>query len=115
MDAAAMSDLPPGFVIDQPQQDQPAPHGLPGGFVMDGQPSGGVTTEPATGDRPPRVIMDMGRHKKTFTERLSDTWPAKAIESIYSAVTLPGDVMAGKAHVPGSDNAQASQRLFRGL
>lgn len=38
---------------------------------------------------------------------LGDTWPAKLVKSIYSAVTLPGDVMAGKAHVPGSEDAQS--------
>lgn len=38
---------------------------------------------------------------------LGDTWPAKLVKSIYSAVTLPGDVVAGKAHVPGSEDAQA--------
>lgn len=38
---------------------------------------------------------------------LGDTWPAKLAKSLYSAVTLPGDVMSGEAHVPGSPNAQA--------
>ncbi len=38
---------------------------------------------------------------------LGDTWPAKLAKSIYSAATLPGDVVAGKAHVPGSEDAQA--------
>lgn len=38
---------------------------------------------------------------------LEDTWPAKIAKSIYSAVTLPGDVISGKAHVPGSEDAQA--------
>jgi hypothetical protein len=38
---------------------------------------------------------------------LEDTWPAKLAKSIYSAVTLPGDVMAGRASVPGSEDAQA--------
>lgn len=43
--------------------------------------------------------------KKPFT--LADTWPAKLAQSVASAVTLPGDVMAGKAHVPGSEDALA--------
>jgi hypothetical protein len=38
---------------------------------------------------------------------LGDTWPAKLAKSIYSAVTLPGDVLAGNANVPGSEDAQA--------
>ncbi|MDB5606722.1 MAG: hypothetical protein JWP25_3622 [Bradyrhizobium sp.] len=38
---------------------------------------------------------------------LEDTWPARLAKSIYSAVTLPGDVMSGTAHVPGSADAQA--------
>lgn len=45
--------------------------------------------------------------KKSFVEKLGETWPARAVQSIYSGVTLPGDVMAGKAHVPGSADAQA--------
>jgi hypothetical protein len=43
--------------------------------------------------------------KKPFT--LADTLPGRIAQSIYSAVTLPGDVLAGKAHVPGSEDAQA--------
>jgi hypothetical protein len=38
---------------------------------------------------------------------LGDTWPARLAKSIYSAVTLPGDVISGNAHVPGSADAQA--------
>ena len=38
---------------------------------------------------------------------LGDTWPARLAKSIYSAVTLPHDVMTGEAHVPGSPEAQA--------
>jgi hypothetical protein len=102
-----MSGLPPGFILDQPAQDQAAPSGLPQGFSVDVPASSGVTTVPAANGRPTKVIMDMGAKPKTFTEKLADTWPARAIESIYSAMTLPGDVMAGKAHVPGSPEAQA--------
>src|SRR5512139_3207065 len=35
---------------------------------------------------------------------LGDTWPAQLAKSIYSAVTLPGDVYQGKAAVPQSEN-----------
>lgn len=35
---------------------------------------------------------------------LMDTWPAKLAQSIYSAVTLPGDVYQGNAAVPQSAN-----------
>lgn len=76
-----MSDLPDGFVLEQPTA--PA---LPDGFQMEAAPA-----------------------PKSFG--LGDTWPAKLAkgigESLYSAVTLPGDVMAGKASVPGSPDAQA--------
>lgn len=65
--------LPPGFVLDQDQ-------GLPEGFVLDGAP---VAEEP-----------------KKFG--LGDTWPARIAKSIYSGVTLPGDVMAGRAQLPSS-------------
>jgi hypothetical protein len=35
---------------------------------------------------------------------LMDTWPARLAKAIYSGVTLPGDVLAGKASVPQSAN-----------
>ncbi|MGM4987425.1 hypothetical protein [Tardiphaga sp. 841_E9_N1_2] len=73
-----MSELPSGFVIDAKPTD------LPAGFVIDG-----AQTE-----------------KKKFG--LADTWPAKLATGLYdaakSAVTLPGDVMTGKAQVPQSEN-----------
>lgn len=72
-----MSDLPPGFVLDQPEP----PQGLPSGFVLDGAPE---------------------QSKKQFG--LSDTWPARLAKSVYSAITLPGDVAAGRAQVPQSAN-----------
>lgn len=68
-----MTDLPPGFVVDN----QPA--ALPPGFVPDGQ-------APA---------------KKEFG--LGDTWPARLAKSIYSAVTLPGDVAQGNVSMYGAD------------
>jgi hypothetical protein len=64
------------------------------------------------GGSPPKNFFDQfdgpddaAPAKKKFG--LEDTWPAKLAKSIYSAVTLPGDVMAGKANVPGSEAAQA--------
>lgn len=44
---------------------------------------------------------------KTFSEKLGETTIGNIAKSIYSAVTLPGDVYAGRAHVPGSPEAQA--------
>lgn len=44
---------------------------------------------------------------KSFAEKLGETWPAKLAKGVYSAVTLPGDVMAGKAEVPSSENSGA--------
>lgn len=34
---------------------------------------------------------------------LGDTWPARVAKSIYSGLTLPGDVMSGKAKLPSMD------------
>ena len=65
-----MSELPPGFVLDQPS----APE-LPPGFVLD--------------------------TPKKFG--LGDTWPARLAQSLYSAVTLPGDVYSGKTQVDPSN------------
>lgn len=73
MGAAVMSDdLPPGFVTGQPPQ-AAADSDLPPGFVA-GQPP-----------------------EKKFG--LGDTWPARLAKSLYSAVTLPGDVMQGKVQM----------------
>lgn len=69
-----MTDLPPGFVIDQG-----AAPAVPQGFVPDGQPA----------------------EKKSFG--LGDTWPARLAKSIYSAVTLPGDVAQGNVSMYGAD------------
>jgi len=41
--------------------------------------------------------------KKSFVEKLGDTWPARLAKGIYSGVTLPGDVMAGKIAVDPED------------
>jgi len=73
-----MSDLPPGFVVDGAAA-SPVASGLPAGFVVDGQP-------PA-------------QHKFG----LADTWPARLAKSIYSAVTLPGDVAQGNVSMTGAD------------
>lgn len=81
MGFAVVSDLPPGFVL----VDEPAGNDLPPGFVLQGA-------------APP---------KKSFADKLGETWPAKLAKSVYSAVTLPGDVMAGKAEVPSSENQGA--------
>lgn len=43
--------------------------------------------------------------KKTVGEAILDTWPARAVKSVYSAVTLPGDVAAGRAKLPSSDGS----------
>lgn len=74
-----MTDLPPGFVLNQSQA--PATNDLPPGFVMNG---GGQEANP-----------------KPFG--LMDTWPARLARSIYSAVTLPGDVAQGNVSIMGED------------
>lgn len=78
-----MSDLPAGFRIVQPgQQVQPqAVPALPSGF---------------------RIVQPQAAPEPSFTEKLGQTWPAQIAKSIYGAVTLPGDVMAGRVN-PTSD------------
>ncbi len=46
--------------------------------------------------------------KKPFG--LGDTWPARLAKSIYSGVTLPGDVVAGKAQLPQSANMPGGEQ-----
>lgn len=73
MDAGSVDPhaLPEGFQLtDQTQAD---PHALPPGFKLQGE----AAPEP---------------HKFG----LMDTWPARLAKTIYSAVTLPGDVYAGR-------------------
>lgn len=73
-----MSDLPPGFVIQGAPQAPPQNAGLPEGFEIQGQPA---------------------PHKFG----LGDTWPAKLAKSIYSGLTLPGDVAQGNVSITGED------------
>lgn len=79
MGAIRMTDLPLGFVFNQPQAT--VTNDLPPGFVMNG---GGQEVKP-----------------KSFG--LGDTWPARLAKSIYSAVTLPGDVAQGNVSMMGED------------
>jgi hypothetical protein len=62
---------------------------LPPGFVP-GAPSD------ASSDLPPGFVSGVP-HKFG----LGDTWPARLAKSVYSAVTLPGDVMSGAQTMPG--------------
>lgn len=73
-----MSDLPPGFVLEG-QQSVAGDAGLPSGFVLQGA-------------QPERPKFGLG-----------DTWPARLAKSIYSAVTLPGDVAQGNVSMVGED------------
>lgn len=83
MGALVMSDdLPPGFTVVAAPPSASAP----------------------TGDLPPGFVSGAPPQKKFG---LGDTWPARIAKSLYSAVTLPGDVVAGSAHVPGSPDAQS--------
>lgn len=59
---------------------------LPPGFVLQD-------------DLPPGFVVEPP--KKKFG--LEDTWPAKLAKSIYSAVTLPGDVAQGNVSITGED------------
>lgn len=40
---------------------------------------------------------------KSFTEKLGETWPARLAKSVYSGVTLPGDVYQGNTQVDPSN------------
>lgn len=87
MGAGIVSDLPDGFMLEQPAAPTVAPASpVPEGFQLEAAPT-----------KPPRSFMD----------KLGETNIGHAAKAIYSAVTLPGDVVAGKAHVPGSPDAQA--------
>lgn len=62
---------------------------LPDGFVLDQQPSAPL---------PEGFVADPAPHKFG----LGDTWPAQLAKNLWSAFTLPGDVMAGKTQLPSS-------------
>jgi hypothetical protein len=74
-----MNDLPEGFQLDAPAA-APGGSGLPEGFQLDNAPAAPMQAP----------------HPLSFTEKLERTWPAKLAKTIYGAVTLPGDVLAGK-------------------
>jgi hypothetical protein len=98
MGAVAMSDLPPGFVLDtQPTK----PGDLPAGFVMDNAPASFNDRFAAVSDRKAFDAVNSSQQKKPFG--LADTWPVQAAKAIYNAVTLPGDVYQGNVPVVGAD------------
>lgn len=106
-----MASLPAGFELI-PDEPAKGSAGLPEGFTLIDEPPAAPFNDrfAALSDRKAfDEVRAAGPQKKPFG--WEDAWPvrvAKAIgESIYSGVTLPGDVMAGKAHVPGSEAAQA--------
>lgn len=78
-----MTDLPPGFVLDESAE------GLPPGFVLDEQAA------PAT-----------------HTKERYQTWPERLARGIGnavgSAVTLPGDVLAGRVDPSGEEAIRRS-------
>ncbi len=86
MGADAMSELPPGFTLDQPL--------LPEGFTL---------------DRTQRGVMDqlLGATGPRY-----QTWPERAgrgiLSSLGSGSTLSGDVMSGKAQLPSSQGIPGS-------
>ncbi len=92
------------YAIDNPRPKlaqaatQPARYGseLPPGFVFNETPQ----TTPA--DAAPAAATPQTAPKKTFSEKLLDTWPAKLVESAIDAAKLPGDVYSGKVK-PDSD------------
>lgn len=90
-----MNELPDGFVIAPQAQSN---SDLPAGFQV--RPSRAAFAERFIGEPAPSAA------KKPFGWR--DTWPAKLAEGVYetakSALTLPGDVYAGRV-APDSDEA----------
>ena len=82
--------------------------GLPDGFSVDN--SGSSANGP-----PPGFSVD--EPAPSFTDKLMQTWPVKAAQNIYSAVTAPGDVWYGEGNVaptvPGqwSDDDEARLQL----
>lgn len=88
MDAVYVSELPPGFVLEQNAADA-APPALPPGFVVEGS----------------QEHQEAEPHKFG----LMDTWPARMVKSAISAATLPGDVYAGKVD-PLSEEGLARTR-----
>jgi hypothetical protein len=47
-------------------------------------------------------LMQLAGQSKSFTDKLGETWPARAAKAAWSGFTLPGDVMAGRAQLPSS-------------
>lgn len=97
--------LPPGFVLDTPQQPQQAQGQslppLPEGFVLDSAdvPQDTRSTLGAIGDQLTKLA------KGVANARMSDVVKGVA-ESAKSAVTLPGDVYSGRVD-PMSEEARA--------
>lgn len=82
-----MSDLPPGFVLEQSAPD----NSLPPGFQLEGAQES-APAAPAAEPAQPR----------TFLDKLGETNIGRLAKAAYEAVTLPGDVYAGKVD-PMSD------------
>jgi hypothetical protein len=57
----------------------------------------------------PNVLSQLNE-QPTFLDKLGQTWPARMAKDIYSGMTLPGDVYAGKTAVDVTD-PQFMQRL----
>lgn len=53
--------------------------------------------------------------EKTFTEKLSETWPAKAVESFVNALKLPGDVYSGKIDMNSQEGIDRAIELATSL
>lgn len=83
-----MTELPPGFVLEQPvEAASPQLPPPPPGFVVEGSPD--------------HQQADPAGHK-SFMEKLGETSWGKLAKGAYDAVTLPGDVYSGKV-APGSE------------
>lgn len=97
-----MSELPPGFVLDQAAAvPAPEPSGLPPGFVLDTQPG---TRAPAAQPEPStweKFKAGLGAIAED-PSRLGQVGPGRLVPAFKGAVTLPGDVYTGKVD-PRSD------------
>ncbi|HEX5509823.1 MAG TPA: hypothetical protein VFX37_15085 [Pseudolabrys sp.] len=97
------SDLPAGFVLGPPNAASPA-------APSPAAPTSAAASAPAAGGLPPGFVMGApGPLAHKFG--LGDTWPARLAKSIWSAITLPGDVYSGKARVDPSNPAFIGRTL----
>lgn len=106
-----MAELPPGFVLDQPQAPAQDAGGLPPGFVLDATPQEAPADNRSFLGKVGDGVTNVAKNISTL--RMSDILKG-VYESGKSAVTLPGDVYQGKVDL-GSEEAIKRSMDFAGL